>query len=98
MSNKMHDQKKDKSKDYLLGLHWAATTGNVGKCQRTKKKKKKKDIAFIERARGRREGKEERSQKKEGGKREGKRKGFGFLRVCVCVCVKKRDIKRKGAI
>ncbi|KAI9492382.1 hypothetical protein BDB00DRAFT_828783 [Zychaea mexicana] len=26
----MHDQKKDKSKDYLLGLHWAATTGNVG--------------------------------------------------------------------
>ncbi|KAI7859794.1 hypothetical protein BDC45DRAFT_161697 [Circinella umbellata] len=30
MSNKMHDQKKDKSKDYLLGLHWAATTGNVG--------------------------------------------------------------------
>ncbi|KAI9255709.1 hypothetical protein BDA99DRAFT_517447 [Phascolomyces articulosus] len=30
MSGKMHDQKKDKSKDYLLGLHWAATTGNVG--------------------------------------------------------------------
>ncbi|KAF7730305.1 hypothetical protein EC973_002549 [Apophysomyces ossiformis] len=26
----MIDQKKDKSKDYLLGLHWAATTGNVG--------------------------------------------------------------------
>ncbi|KAI9301777.1 hypothetical protein BJ944DRAFT_242975 [Cunninghamella echinulata] len=26
----MHDNKKDKSKDYLLGLHWAATTGNVG--------------------------------------------------------------------
>ncbi|KAI7870964.1 hypothetical protein BDF14DRAFT_1940026 [Spinellus fusiger] len=26
----MHDPKKDKPKDYLLGLHWAATTGNVG--------------------------------------------------------------------
>ncbi|KAI8384607.1 uncharacterized protein BYT42DRAFT_563061 [Radiomyces spectabilis] len=26
----MYDQKKDKPKDYLLGLHWAATTGNVG--------------------------------------------------------------------
>ncbi|KAL0088521.1 hypothetical protein J3Q64DRAFT_1335741 [Phycomyces blakesleeanus] len=26
----MLDPKKDKSKDYLLGLHWAATTGNVG--------------------------------------------------------------------
>ncbi|ORZ00673.1 hypothetical protein BCR43DRAFT_452762 [Syncephalastrum racemosum] len=26
----MHEQKKDKSKDYSLGLHWAATTGNVG--------------------------------------------------------------------
>ncbi|ORX62034.1 ankyrin [Hesseltinella vesiculosa] len=26
----MHEVKKEKSKDYLLGLHWAATTGNVG--------------------------------------------------------------------
>ncbi|KAG0177844.1 hypothetical protein DFQ29_004269 [Apophysomyces sp. BC1021] len=26
----MIEQKKDKSKDYLLGLHWASTTGNVG--------------------------------------------------------------------
>jgi hypothetical protein len=26
-----HDQKKERLKDMLLGLHWAATTGNIGK-------------------------------------------------------------------
>lgn len=26
-----NDPKKEKLKDVLLGLHWAATTGNVGK-------------------------------------------------------------------
>lgn len=26
----MHEKDKSKDKDYLLGLHWAATTGNVG--------------------------------------------------------------------
>ena len=45
-----NDTKKEKLKDVLLGLHWAATTGNVGKyllINHKKKKKKKKKNPYL---------------------------------------------------
>lgn len=39
-----NDTKKEKLKDVLLGLHWAATTGNVGKYLLIIHKEKKKTL------------------------------------------------------